>query len=388
MNWIQRGLLVMWGLGFCLPAVATSLMQNPNSLKNLDVELPFRCSSASVDEGEAIASSVALSNLDFTVRLSGQTDLLPRYQVNGFTFSNKTVDVAVADLIKEAGIMVIAEKGEYPTLSARDLKGELSAVLEELLRQGNLFYVYQADKKTLFLNHKVKAQVQIPHNRFVMMAVLDALNGRHLEPFSIDWDKFQISLTLTRSELQDLQNLMASMTKEKYILAVQVKLYDLTIQNSKGHWQNIMNRLGLKGLSVLQNGLVGQALTLPVSTDEGRFFDAIRGTFDLKFVGAGKVVVPSGWRTRFNFNQCFQHMFYPDLSLFLKTSVKKKNEAQTILTLNSSLGEVASFDVTNNLDQKIMLIGIPVPNKSNKELMLSLQFQFIQLIKKGEQEND
>ena len=69
--------------------------------------------------------------------------------------------------------------------------------------------------------------------------------------------------------------------------------------------------------------------------------------------------------------------------------MKKKGMAQTVLTLDSSKGEVASFDLDNNLNQKIVIVGIPVPKGSNpylkQELMLTLQFHFIQLIKKGEQ---
>ena len=114
----------------------------------------------------------------------------------------------------------------------------------------------------------------------------------------------------------------------------------------------------------------------------------MQGDFSSQYVASGKVVVPSGWRTRFNFNQCAPQMSYPDLSLSLRTSIKKKNEAQTVLTLDSSSGEIVSFDIVNNLDQKVMIIGLPIPNQSNKELMMSLQFQFIQLIRKGEQKND
>ena len=168
MNWIKKGLFLCT---LIVPVVSSALMTNPESIKYFDLELPFRCSPATSDEGEGLVSSIALSNLDFTVRLSAQTDLLPRYQVNGFSFSSKTVDVAVAELLKSADIKVVADEGKYATLSARDLKGELSAVLEELMRQGNLFYTYQADTKTLFLSHKVKAIVQVPANKLVMMAV-------------------------------------------------------------------------------------------------------------------------------------------------------------------------------------------------------------------------
>ena len=385
MNWIKKGFLV-GVMTVVLPVMAAeSLMKNPKSLKYLDLELPFRCSPVTEDEGEGLSTTVALRDVDFSVRLTAQTNLLPRYQVNGFFFSYKTVDVAVAELLEEAGIKVVAKEGKYTTLSAQDLKGELSSVLEELLDQGNLFYTYQADSKTLFLEHKVRAVVQLPQNKLVMMAVLDALNGKHLEPVITDWKNFQFVLNLTRSELNEVQNLLASMLKERYILAVQVKLYDINSKDSKVHWQNILNRFGITKVSILQNGLIGQALTLTPPASEDEFFEAMKGDFSPQFIAAGKVVVPSGWRTRFNFNQCAPRMSYPELSMFLRTSIKKKNEAQTVLTIDSSSGEVASFDIINNLDQKVMVIGVPIPEQPHKELLVSLQFHFIQLIKKGEQ---
>ena len=383
MNWMKKGLfLSALVIG---TANAADLMNNPDSLRYLDIELPFRCSSATPDEGEGVASSVALSRRDFTVRLPGQTSLLPRYQVNGFSFSNKTADVALSELLRNADIKVVAEDGKYPTLSARNLKGELSSVVEELMQKSHLFYTYQADDKTLFLMHKAKAIIQVPANKLVMMAVLDALNGAHFEPISIDWSNFQVTLNLTRSELKEVQSLMGLMVKEKYILAAQIKLYDISSTTTTTHWQTILNKLGTRKVAVSQNGLVGQALTLAPSVDEQTFLSAMQGTFSPVLVASGKVVVPSGWRTRFNFNQCASSMFYPELSVFLKTSVKKKNEAQTVLTLDSSSGEITSFDLNNNLDQKVMVFGVPVPGRANQELMMSLQFQFIQLIKKGEQ---
>lgn len=384
MDWIKKGILLGVIIG-CWPVMASSLMKNPDSLKYLDIEFPFRCSSATPDEGEGVASSVALSKLDFTVRLASQTDLLPRYQVNGFSFSNKTVDEAIAELLKTADIKVASEQGKYVTLSARDLKGELSSVLEELVRQGNVFYSYHADSKTLFLSHKVHAIVQVPANKMVMMAVLDALNGGHFEPISIDWTRFQITLNLTRPELNKVRALMGAMLKEKYILGMQVKLYDMSSDSFASHWQSILNKLGTEKIAVEQDGLVGRALVLAPSVDEADFFAATKGVFRQNFIAAGKVVVPNGWQTRFHLNQCASNLAYPELSLFLKTVIKKKNEAQTVLTLDSASGEITSFNLNTNLDQKVMLIGVPVPGQIGKQLMMSLQFQFIQLIKKGEQ---
>ena len=383
---MKKGFLYGMTVGLVLPVVAfsASLMKNPTTLQYLDIELPFRCSVTS-DSEEELTSSVALSKLDFTVRLPGQTGLLPRYQVNGFSFNQKTVDKAVSELVKSAGISVVAEDGKYATLSAQDLNGELSSVLEKLVREGNAFYTYQTESRTLFLTHKAKALIQVPNNKLVMMAVLDALNGGHFEPISIDWENYQITLFLTRPELKEVRSLMASLIKQKYILAVQVKLYNVFSMHGRSHWQGVLGKLGTRGISVAQNGVVGQAFSLSSKTSENVFLSAMQGLFSYNLVAMGRVVVPSGWRTRFNFNQCSTYMPYENLSLFLKTSIKKKNEAQTVLTLDSQGGEIASFDIKNALDQRIMVVGVPVPGQNNEEMMMSLQFQFIQLIRKGEQ---
>ena len=366
-------------------AMADSLIKNPKTLRFLDMELPFRCSMPSSDEGEKVTSTIALSNMDFTVRLPGQTAPLPRYQVNGYTFSNKTVDVAVADLVKSLDIKVVPEEGKYLTLSACDLKGELTNVLEELMRQGGTFYTYRADTKTLFLTHKAKAIIQVPDDKIVMMAVLDALKGAHLDPISTDWSRSQITLNLTRPELETVQGLMASLINEKHILAVQIKLYTVYSKNSKVHWQKILDKFSTKDIASIKDGLIGQAFILKPNVDDKTFLSVVRNYFSPDFIATGKVVVPSGWKTRFNFNQCGKKMPYQDLSIFMRTSVKKRTEAQTVLTLDSKNGEIASFDMDNTLDQKIVLVGIPVEGYDDRELLISLQFQFIQLLRKGEQ---
>ena len=385
-KWIKQcllgGFLAILSVGEVLATVP--LMKNPQTLKYLDIELPFRCSSEDVSVGEKVTSSVALSNLDFTVRLPGQSGVLPRYYVNGFSFKNKTADVAVKELLKETGIKVVPEEGKYPTLSACELKGELFDVLEELMRQGAFFYTYQANDNTLFLTHKAKAIIQVPRNEFVMMAVIDALNGGHFEPISVDWSNFQITLIVSRPELKNIQELMANLIKEKYILSAQMDLYALHSNGRNTHWQKIVDRLNSK-LSSVQNGLIGQVFSLAQGVDDFLFLKEISNFFSVGLIASGKIVVPSGWRTRFNFNQCSNQIPYPDLSVFMKTSVKKKNTAHTVLTIDSANGEVASFDINNNLDQKVIIVGIPVPGKNGQELAISLKFQFIQLIKKGEQ---
>ena len=52
--------------------------------------------------------------------------------------------------------------------------------------------------------------------------------------------------------------------------------------------------------------------------------------------------------------------------------------------IDSKQGEIASFDFANMMDQEVAVVGIPVPNKQNSELLLTLKFNFINLIKKGE----
>jgi hypothetical protein len=82
--------------------------------------------------------------------------------------------------------------------------------------------------------------------------------------------------------------------------------------------------------------------------------------------------------------ECALNRPYEDLSVSLKANVSGKKNAQNTLIVDSKQGEIASFDFTSILDQEVAVIGIPVPNKQNSELLLTLKFNFINLVKKGE----
>ena len=376
--------LVLVGFFWCVKDVlGAPLMTTPMTSKYLDVELPFRCL-ASSDVDENVSSIIVLSKNDFTVKLPAQTDLLPRFQVNGFSFRNKRVDVAISQLVKDAGIIVEAEEGSYLTLSASNLKGELTSVLEQLVRQGHLFYVYHADTKKLFLTHRANAVIQLPPERAIVMTVSDALNGGHFEPTSIDWSNFQISLSVTRPELEQIRALMANLIKERYLLSIQMKLYAITPLNTNSHWQNVLSSFGPRQFSSMERGVVGHALVLRQSTNEKAFLKSVQQSFNSVLLGGGTAVVPSGWKTRFNLNQCTFPTEYKDLSILFKSSIRRKDKAQTILTLDSSAGEIATFNINNALDQRIVVVGIPVPNHPEQEFMMTLQTNFIQLLREGE----
>lgn len=365
------------------PLVGQATMNLSKQFEFFDLEMPMRCHIDNFKE-QSIASTVVIQPQDFTVRLPLQADLLPRYQVNSFSSRKQPVEVAIQNLLSEANIQVISEPGVYPVVSLKSLKGELTNVLEEIADKAGIFYSYNASKKILTLKTKSQMIIKLPHDRRVVMAVVDALSGGAFDPITTDWEKYQITLTGTRQELNKIRQLMSSLVKDKYLLSAQMSLYEMTPLTSVTHWQQVVDSFGLTRFALTQPSISGSLLVLKSTLNVLQFVAKTMENYRVVPLAQGQMVVPSNWRVNFKLGECALNRPYEDLSVSLRANVSGKKNAQNTLIVDSKQGEIASFDFTSILDQEVAVIGIPVPNKQNSELLLTLKFNFINLVKKGE----
>ena len=379
---LKKFLFVLGGI-FVFPLSVYATMNIPKAVEFFDLEMPLRCSVQDFKEQE-LSSTVVIGPNDFTVRLPAQTDTLPRYQVNSFSSRKQPVETAIQNLLSEAGIRVESEPGVYPVVSLKSLKGELSNVLEELAQKAGVFYTYNADRKVLTLKSKAQMVVQLPRDRRVVMAVVDAMAGGRFAPVSPDWENYQIFLTGTRDDLNKVRQLMVSLIKDKYLLMAQMNLYEIYPMNNVSHWQQIIADFGKSRFASSQAGVAGTLLILKPTLNILQFVAKAMNKYEMVPLAQGQMIVPSNWRVRFKLGECALDRPYNDFSVWLRSKIQNKKMAQSTLTLDTKEGEVASFDFTASLDQEAAVIGIPVQNKPNIELLLTLKFNFINLIKKGE----
>ena len=372
-------------LAFCLlfPLLGWATMDLPKQIEFFDLEMPLRCSVDNFKE-QSVSSTIVIKPQDFTVRLPAQTEPLPRYMVNSFSSRKQPVEVAIQNLLTEAGIQVVSEPGVYPVVSLKSLRGELSNVLEQIAQKAGLFYSYDGQRKILTLKTKSQMIIQLPHNRQLVMAVVDAISGGMFAPVATDWENYQITITGTRDELNKIRQLMSSFVKEKILLSAQMTLYKIHPMNSVSHWHQIINDFGKSRFALSQAGTGGTLLVLKPALNVFQLVAKAMEKYQVVPVARGQMVVPSGWRVNFKLGECALNSPYEDLSVSLKSAIQNKKRAQNTLVIDSKQGEIASFDFSNTLDQEVAVVGIPVPGKQNSELFLTLKFNFINLIKEGE----
>ena len=140
----------------CTVAVATCLMWGTasfaektapkSSARFINIETPFRCAINRFQDLD-IATTLALKDGDFKLTFFDKMDDLPRYEVNGLSFTKQPIDEALQKLVDEADITVYTEDGFYPSMDASDVYGELTDVIDELTKAGEVFYRYDAMKK-------------------------------------------------------------------------------------------------------------------------------------------------------------------------------------------------------------------------------------------------
>ena len=346
-----------------------------------DVELPFRCVLAGADK--QISSTIVLTPDDFSFIPLQNGDVLPRYAVNGYTFQNRQVNEALAELVKEAGITVAAPQTEYPVLDAKNVKGELSSVVAQLAEAGDVFYNYKASTKTLTLLRRAEFALTVPQYRPVLMALLDALRGSGIENLSVDWEKYQIKMLVSTEELQKAQGLVRQILDDSYMLVADIEAYQAVPYPNGGEWQQVLNQ-STNLLASIGRATIGRSVILKSRTNVDSFLKKVRQSYQMTPLVSGQAVVPNGWQMKFNVNECSNNTLpYPDMSVVLKTRIKDQTNEHTKITLYTGLGELTTFNVSSALNQEIALVGIP-SQIGNTELLFTLRFKLVRFIQKGE----
>ncbi|MBP5343866.1 MAG: hypothetical protein J6Y85_02175 [Alphaproteobacteria bacterium] len=370
------GLMLCCGI-FPVVAVASEMSSGRFIV---DAELPFRC--AGPTEEKSVASTVALRDDDFVFLAADGGDALPRYEVNVYNFQNKTADVVIANLLKELQITVRAEIGSYPEMTGKNLHGELSSVMQQLTERTGLFYKYHADTKTLFLSRRTNMLVNIPHDKVVLLAVLDALRGAEIKRLDVDWEKYQIRVNVSMDELDKAKSLLAQILRDSYLLSAETKMYYVDTQKYPHYLPQALNEFGMQKIASFNAGVVGQSITLNKNVSVDSLIDKMREIAGMQLLARGLTVVPNGWNMRFNLGECsVSSLPYQNFSLLMRTRIQHQDEMHTQLTLMTENGELATFPLTTALNQEVILANIPAGQTG--EFVFSVRLNLIRFVHKG-----
>lgn len=372
---------VLFG-AFKAPSAEEVSFKTTPTASALNIETPFRCSVQNLAQ-QQISTTLVLKQDDFRLFPTNPSDPLPKFEVNDWTFEDRPVDIAIQELVEEADIVVYSEEVAYPDLNASDVFGELENVIAELCEAGSIFYRYDAKRKELYLARRNTFELRLPENRTVMLAILDALRGANIVGATPDWNTNSILLNITQEEKQLIENLLADILKDAYILIADTNVYRLTPYGNTT-WQDIVSRFGVRRVHASRNGLMGKMLSMGHQAEAESFMNTLASEFSIEPLSQGIAIVPNGWKMRFDVGRCVVNPAErSSLSILLATEIKTPKVVDTTVTLDTHAGEVATFDARTAIDDELAIIGIPsliLDNPQGQEQLITLKLRLIRLI--------
>jgi len=347
-------------------ASETILPQDPNMIRtpkgasSLDLETPLRCyvNWSTQEMIKAIPYNMKAFNL---VR-NGKNDMLPRFEVTGFTFATMPAEKAMYKLTKEAGIKLVAKDAPYASISAENLRGELSEVIGMIADAAEIYYAYDAERKTLTISRKSNFSLYVPKSRPIMLGLLDVLRGSGITDITTDWADYSVTFEAD-FELQSKVNKLVSYFEENPSLItfdVNVfRIYPYSKDNDI-EWQELLTTFDFGTIKTTKTGVIGRALTTSNDLNISTLRSFLGQQAMVLPVAEGKFVVPNLWFARFDIGKCAaRDSIESGLSVLAKASLEHDNRIFSDITLEATNGQITHFNVRSRLGENFMIIGIP-----------------------------
>ena len=327
---------------------------------DLDLETPLRCY---VNwETQEMISTIPYNVKAFNLRRNDRNDPLPKFEVTGFSFDTIPAEKAFKNLLKEANIKVVAKDAPYTSISAENLRGDLSGVLSMLANAAEINYAYNADKKQITLSRKANYSLFIPESRMIMLGLLDVLRGAGITDITVDWQDYSITVDADYELLNKIQNLIKYFTDNPVLITYDVSVLRIYPYNKKDvKWQNLLKNFEFGTIRTTKTGVIGRVLTSSNELNMPHLLQFLSQQAKVEVVSQGKFIVPEHWFARFDVGKCGKRKAAEsDLSILARSSLEKKDaRIFTELTLDSTGGEITKFNMRSRLGENFIIFGIP-----------------------------
>lgn len=326
---------------------------------SLDLETPLRCS---VNwSTQQMISTIPYNLKAFNLISNDKSDTLPRFEVNGLSFETMPAEKALLKLTKAAGLKLVAKDAPYASISAENLRGDFSDVVNMIADAAEIYYTYNASNKTLRISRKANFSLYVPKSRTIMLAVLDVLRGAGITDFTSDFDDYSITFDADFELKNNVVNLIGYFEENPILLAYDIKVFNLYPYNPKGvEWQQIMQAFDFGSIKSSKNGVLGRILTTSNDINVASLTSFLSQQARVEDVGEGKFVVPNTWFSRFDIGKCVpKQSMLMDLSVLAKASFRQNNKIFSDITIENKKGEIAQFSIRNRLGENFLIIGLP-----------------------------
>ena len=336
------------------------IIKTTKGARELDLETPLRCS-VSWNKQELIAA-VPYNMTAFNLVRNGVNDILPRYEVNGFSFKSMPAEKALLKLDKEAGIHLIARDAPYASISGENLRGVFSEVVKMITDAAEIFYSYDADRKVMRISRRANFTLYVPHSRPIMLGLLDVIRGSGITDISADWGDYSITFTSDYETKNKIVDLIDYFKDNPTLIAYDVSVFRIypTNINQDINWQSILDEFDFSTVNTAQAGVIGRVLTSSNDLNIGSLRRFLGSQATIVLVSEGRFVVHNLWISRYDVGKCgSKQAIEADLSITAKASLEKNNWIFSHFSLDTTNGEISQFDVRSKLGENFMIIGLP-----------------------------
>jgi hypothetical protein len=334
-------------------------IRTPKGANRLDLETPLRCF-VNWDTQQMI-TTVPYNLKAFNLVRNGKNDVFPRFEVNGFSFDTMPAEKALLKLTKEADIKLVAKDAPYASISAENLRGDFTDVVNMITEAAEVYYTYNAVNKTLRISRKANFSLYIPKSRTIMLAVLDVLRGAGITDFTADFDDYAITFDADFELKNQILNLINYFEENPVLLAYDIQVFKLYPYSQDGvEWQQIMQAFDFGSVKSSKSGVLGRVITTSNAINSSSLVAFLSRQARVESVGEGKFVVPNLWFSRFDIGKCMaRDSALANLSLLAKASFEQNNRIFSNITIESRDGEISQFSVRSKLGENFLIIGLP-----------------------------
>lgn len=337
-----------------------NMVRTPKGASSFDLETPLRCS---VNwQTQQMISTIPYNIKAFNLVRNGSNDMLPRFEVTGFSFDTMPAEKALYKLTKEAGIKLIAKDAPYSSISAENLRGELSEVIQMIADAAEIYYSYDAHNKTLRISRKANFSLYVPQSRPILLALLDVLRGSGITDITSDWDDYSITFDADFELRNKIMSLIGYFEENPILVAFDVYVMKVYPQNPQKdiEWQSLLNSFEYGSIKTAKTGVLGRILTTSDDINVSSLVAFLSRQGRVEPVAQGKFVVPNLWYARFDVGKCgLRNDIDANLSILAKASIEQNNKIFTNVTLDATEGELTQFSVRSKIGENFLIIGIP-----------------------------
>ena len=342
------------------------IVRTPKSVDQLDLEKPLRCF---VNwNSQQMISTIPYNLRAFNLVRNGQNDLLPRFEVNGFSFETMPAEKALLKLTKEAGMKLVAKDAPYSSISADNLHGELTEVIDIITEAAEIYYTYNANTKTLRISRKANFSLYVPQSKPILLAILDVLRGSGITAFTADFDDYTITFDADYELKNRILNLISYFEENPTLIAYDVQVFNVTPNNgTEINWQKMLDMFEYGAIKSSKSGVLGRILTTSNEININSLNSFLGGQAKVEALADGKFIVPNQWFSRFDIGKCAaRNSIAANLSILAKSSFEQDNKVFATITLEAPNGEITKFDIRSKLGENFLIIGIPNQIFGNK----------------------